>query len=47
MPGAVPTRSEPVENGTITWWGTLDTTTNTWTLTGRGSVPSPTEAAST
>ena len=41
MPGAVPTRSEQVENGTITWWGTLDTTTNTWTLTGRGSVPSP------
>ncbi len=41
MPGAVPTRSEQVDNGTITWWGTLDTTTNTWTLTGRGSVPSP------
>jgi Tfp pilus assembly protein PilX len=41
MPGAVPTRSEAVENGDITWWGTLDTTTNTWTLTGRGSVPSP------
>jgi Tfp pilus assembly protein PilX len=41
MPGAVPQRSEPAENGTITWWGTLDTQTNTWTLTGRGSVPNP------
>jgi Tfp pilus assembly protein PilX len=41
MPGAVPTRSEQVDNGTIMWWGTLDTDTNTWTLTGRGSVPSP------
>ena len=41
MPGAVPVRSETVENGTITWWGTLDTTTNTWTLTGRGSLPNP------
>jgi Tfp pilus assembly protein PilX len=41
MPGAVPVRSETVENGTVTWWGTLDTETNTWTLTGRGSLPSP------
>jgi Tfp pilus assembly protein PilX len=41
MPGAVPVRSETVENGTITWWGTLDTTTDTWTLTGRGSLPNP------
>jgi Tfp pilus assembly protein PilX len=41
MPGAVPTRSEQVDNGTIMWWGTLDTQTNVWTLTGRGSVPSP------
>jgi hypothetical protein len=42
MPGAVPERSETVENGTVTWWGTLDTDTNTWTLTGRGSLPNPT-----
>ncbi|MEK6276012.1 MAG: hypothetical protein AABM30_11850 [Actinomycetota bacterium] len=41
MPGAVPTRSEQVGNSTITWWGTLDTATNRWTLTGRGAVPSP------
>jgi hypothetical protein len=41
MPGAVPQRSEPAEGGTITWWGTLDTQTNAWTLTGRGSLPSP------
>src|SRR2546425_6800506 len=41
MPGAVPQRSETAENGTITWWGTLDTQTNTWTLTGRGRVPNP------
>ena len=41
MPGAVPVRSLAVENGTVTWWGTLDTTTNTWTLTGRGSLPNP------
>ena len=41
MPGAVPTRSEAVDDGTIMWWGTLDTQTNTWTLTGRGSIPSP------
>ena len=34
MPGAVPMRSEQAENGTITWWGTLDTQTNTWTLNG-------------
>ncbi|HMJ00732.1 MAG TPA: hypothetical protein VK488_12920 [Gaiellaceae bacterium] len=42
MPGAVPTRSEAADGGTIMWWGTLDTQTNTWTLTGRGSIPSPT-----
>ena len=41
MPGAVPQRSEAAGNGTITWWGTLDTQTNTWTLTGRGSIPNP------
>jgi Tfp pilus assembly protein PilX len=41
MPGAVPVRSEQADDATIMWWGTLDTTTNTWTLTGRGSVPSP------
>jgi Tfp pilus assembly protein PilX len=41
MPGAVPQRSEQAEDGTIMWWGTLDTQTNTWTLTGRGSLPSP------
>jgi Tfp pilus assembly protein PilX len=41
MPGAVPQRSEQAEDGTITWWGTLDTQTNVWTLTGRGSVPNP------
>lgn len=44
MPGAVPLRSEPAEGGTITWWGTLDTQTNIWTLTGRGSLPNPTGA---
>jgi hypothetical protein len=41
MPGAVPLRSEVVEDGTITWWGTLDTDTNKWTLTGRGELPNP------
>jgi Tfp pilus assembly protein PilX len=41
MPGAVPVRSEQVEDGTITWWGTLDTQTNTWTLNGRGDLPNP------
>jgi hypothetical protein len=41
MPGAVPLRSETVEDGTITWWGTLDTTTNKWTLNGRGELPNP------
>lgn len=41
MPGAVPMRSETIENGTVEWWGTLDTSTNTWTLTGRGSLPNP------
>ncbi len=41
MPGAVPQRSEQVEEGTITWWGTLDTQTNVWTLVGKGSLPNP------
>lgn len=41
MPGAVPVRNQTVENGTVTWWGTLDATTNTWTLTGRGRIPNP------
>ena len=41
MPGAVPLRSEVVEDGTITWWGTLDTETNKWTLNGRGELPNP------
>ncbi|TMK78607.1 MAG: hypothetical protein E6G45_06090 [Actinobacteria bacterium] len=40
-PGAVPQRSETVDDGTISWWGTLDTQTNEWTLTGRGSLPNP------
>jgi hypothetical protein len=41
MPGAVPQRSEAADGGTITWWGKLDTQTNRWTLTGRGSLPNP------
>ncbi len=41
MPGAVPLRSEVVEDGTITWSGTLDTETNKWTLNGRGELPNP------
>jgi hypothetical protein len=41
MPGAVPLRTEQVEDGTITWWGTLDLQTNKWTLNGRGSLPNP------
>jgi Tfp pilus assembly protein PilX len=41
MPGALPQRSESVEGGTVTWWGTLDTQTNVWTLTGQGTVSSP------
>jgi Tfp pilus assembly protein PilX len=41
MPGAVPLRSDVVEDGTITWWGTLDTETNKWTLNGRGELPNP------
>jgi hypothetical protein len=41
MPGAVPLRTEQVEDGTISWWGTLDVQTNTWTLNGRGSLPNP------
>jgi Tfp pilus assembly protein PilX len=45
MPGAVPQRSESVEDGTMTYSGTLDTATNTWTLTGTGRLPSPTGGA--
>jgi Tfp pilus assembly protein PilX len=45
QPGAVPAASQQVDGGTMTWWGTLDTTTNVWTLTGTGSVPSPAHAA--
>jgi Tfp pilus assembly protein PilX len=41
MPGAVPVRSEVIDGATVTWWGTLDTQTNKWTLTGRAAVPNP------
>ncbi len=44
QPGAVPQRAETLESGTATYWGTLDTQTNTWTLTGVGRVSSPVRA---
>ena len=48
MPGAVPLRSETVDGAAPSrWWGTLDTTTNTWTLTGRAGACRARQAAST
>jgi Tfp pilus assembly protein PilX len=45
QPGAVPQRSEPLEGGTATYYGTLDTQTDVWTLTGIGQVANSTQAA--
>ena len=45
QPGAVPLRTEPLEDGTTTYSGTLDTQTNTWTLTGVGRVSNPVRGA--
>jgi Tfp pilus assembly protein PilX len=45
LPGAVPERSEPLEGGTATWSGSLDTATNVWTLTGTGRVANPVRGA--
>ncbi len=45
MPDAVPQSTQTVGDGTISWYGTLDQTTNTWTLTGQGSVRNPGHAS--
>jgi len=45
QPGAVPLRTEPLEDGTATYSGMLDTQTNTWTLTGVGRVSNPVRGA--
>lgn len=45
MPGAVPLRTFTVTEGTGTYQGVLDTTTNTWTLTGTGRVRNASLAA--
>ena len=34
-----------MENGTIKTWGVYNTTTNVWTLYGKGSIPNPTGGA--
>lgn len=41
LSGAVPPRSQPLEGGTVEYYGTLDQETNRWTLTGIGRVASP------
>jgi Tfp pilus assembly protein PilX len=45
QPGAVPQRTESLEGGTATYYGTLDTVTNVWTLTGIGQLANSTLAA--
>lgn len=45
MPGAVPVRTFTATEGTGTYWGTLDTATNVWTLTGTGRVRNASLAA--
>jgi hypothetical protein len=44
-PDLVPTQSVQMEGGTATWWGTLDQSTGTWHLFGRGTARNPTGAA--
>jgi Tfp pilus assembly protein PilX len=34
--------SKSYSGGTVEWWGTLDTTSETWTVYGRATVPNPT-----
>ena len=44
--GTLPTQANAVpvtmEGGTATYWGSYNSTTFVWTITGRGSVPNPT-----
>jgi Tfp pilus assembly protein PilX len=45
MSNAVPTTTQTLDGGTITWSGTLDQQTNVWTLSGIGTVRSPTHGS--
>lgn len=45
MSDAVPTTTQTLEGGTVTWSGTLDQQTNVWTLSGIGTVRSPTHGS--
>jgi hypothetical protein len=42
MSNAVPELSQPLTGGTVTWSGTYDSDSSTWTLTGIGKMRSPT-----
>jgi len=37
-----PPTSKSYSGGTVQWWGTLDTTSEAWTVYGRATVPNPT-----
>jgi Tfp pilus assembly protein PilX len=38
----LPTRTDVYDAGSVTWWGTYDAPTSTWTLTATGEIRNPT-----
>lgn len=43
----LPTRTDVYDAGSVTWWGTYDAPTATWTLTATGEMANPTGATAT
>src|SRR6266567_2843515 len=41
-PSLLPSRTDTYEGGTVTWWGTVDAPTSTWTITATGEMRNPT-----
>jgi hypothetical protein len=46
MPGLLPETTHDYDNGTVTWSGTLNQLTQTWSLTSTGRIDNPTSASS-
>jgi Tfp pilus assembly protein PilX len=41
-PSLLPSRTDVYDGGTVTWWGTYDVPTSTWTITATGEMRNPT-----
>ena len=41
-PNLLPSRTDTYDSGSVTWWGTYDAPTSTWTITATGEMRNPT-----